>query len=256
MNRLSNIILISLIGITLNAQVPKVKNGPVHDDEPVHFGYSIGLNWMDAYIEPYNQAEIIDLSPGFQVQIVSNFRLGNNLDLRILPGLSFGARRTNLSDGFGRNDSIPLNDNYIMSNIDSINKTLFKTESNYLEFPFLLKFKANRVNNFRPYIIGGANIRYDLTQVKENLFGSNDPEPETLNNDYPNKLIFKSALPYYEVGAGFDFYLVYFKLSLELRYSRSIFDGINRAKTNPFYTSPIEKYQPSVFQFSVHFEGY
>ena len=40
-------------------------------------------------------------------------------------------------------------------------------ESSFLEFPLLLKFKGDRLNNVRPYVIGGLNYRYDLAAKKE-----------------------------------------------------------------------------------------
>ena len=82
------------------AQKPKVKNDPTHDDRPVHFGFSIGLNTMDFNIRQSRLAldtmvltDVISLRPGFQVHAISNFKLGKYFDFRILPGISFGGER-------------------------------------------------------------------------------------------------------------------------------------------------------------------
>ncbi len=41
-----------------------------------------------------------------------------------------------------------------------------RVESSFLEFPLLLKYKGDRLNNVRPYVIGGLNYRYDLAGSK------------------------------------------------------------------------------------------
>ena len=36
----------------------------------------------------------------------------------------------------------------------------------FLNFPFFLNIKGDRLNNVRPYVIGGLNYRYDLAGKK------------------------------------------------------------------------------------------
>ena len=42
-----------------------------------------------------------------------------------------------------------------------------RLQSSFLEFPLLVKLKGDRLNNVRPYVIGGLNYRYDLAGKKE-----------------------------------------------------------------------------------------
>ncbi|MCK7534492.1 MAG: hypothetical protein MZV63_27485 [Marinilabiliales bacterium] len=67
-----------------------------------------------------------------------------------------------------------------------------------------------RLNNSRPYLIGGVNFRYDLAGKKEY---------DDASNVY---MRLKRADLYYEVGAGIDFYLPYFKLTIEAKMSNGL----------------------------------
>ena len=87
-----------------------------------------------------------------------------------------------------------------------------KLESSFLEFPLLLKYKGDRLNNVRPYLIGGLNFRYDLAAKKE------------YDADKPVYMRLKRPDLYYEAGGGLDFYLKFFKFSVELKMSNGIRD--------------------------------
>ncbi|MBN2349948.1 MAG: PorT family protein [Bacteroidales bacterium] len=236
------IVIFSLIVTGLLAQKPKVQNDPAHDDKPIHFGFSLGLNTMDYTIRQSQYAkdhsiyaEIADLQPGFHVHAISNLRLAEYLDLRFLPGISFGDRLLHYVD---ENGDLLFDDG-----------KPYKTESSYLEFPLLLKYKAKRVNNLSPFIISGINTRVDLAAKKE--------------YDARDQLIMIKPLDfYYEIGIGFDFYLVYFKFSTEIKYSaglRNIFSptdfngGLPPNEIAPF-SDAIDKIYSSLVMISFHFE--
>jgi hypothetical protein len=246
------IILISLsASFSVLAQKPKVKNDPTHDDRPVHFGFSIGLNTMDFNIRQSKLAldtlvltDVIKLRPGFQVHAISNIRLGKYFDFRILPGISFGGEREisylNLDGGKAiQSDS------------------LVRIESNFLELPFLIKYKAKRINNFRPFIIGGTNLRFDLAATKKTWGTSKKNNSLVLLNVFDG---------YYEIGFGIDFYLEYFKFAIELKYSVGITDVLKRSMNNKgegtvyppeeyaIYTDVIDRIYSRMFMVSFHFE--
>ena len=42
------------LSASMFAQKAEVQNDPNHDKQAIHFGYSLGLNFMDAYFFPYN----------------------------------------------------------------------------------------------------------------------------------------------------------------------------------------------------------
>ncbi|HEX3008866.1 MAG TPA: porin family protein [Bacteroidales bacterium] len=213
------------------AQKPKVLNYSTHDDKAIHFGFCLGLNSMDFIIQnsfssfqkDSLRADIGKPVPGFHIQIVSNYRLGEYFDLRFLPGISFGQRDIN----FFKNNVL-VNEKH-------------KLESNYLEFPILLKYKAKRLNNVRPYIVTGPNLRVDLAK--------------TFSEDDEIYMDLKRFDIYHEVGVGMDFYLPYFKLGVEIKYSYGFFNMLERRNTtHPEYQNAIDKLNSSIFLFSLHFE--
>jgi hypothetical protein len=241
-------ILLTLLTVSVHAQMPKVKHDPTHDDKPIHFGFSLGLNFMNYAVYQSEQAQngqyyagIKDLKPGINIQAIANLRLAKNWDLRALPGISFGERQLHfVKIGTPGADGSP----------DSVmyDGKPYRIESSFIEMPFSLKYKAKRMNNFRPYFLGGVNFRYDLAVKKE--------------YDYKEQLIMLKPLDMYvEFGTGFDFYLTYFKFAIELKYSvgmSNVFSNTNRAGNPPkehgIYTDMLDQLKSHIFTISFHFE--
>ena len=229
------IILFSILllsNLILSGQKQKPKNESWYDEKPIHFGFSLGFNAMDFDITPsqkYYQTdslypEVSILNPGINIQIVTDLRPANHLDIRFLPGVSFGQRVIR----FYKNRKL-VNDQQ-------------RLESSFLEFPLLLKYKGDRLNNVRPYVIGGLNYRYDLAGKKE------------FDASKPIYIRIKRPDLYYELGAGLDFYLTYFKLSVEIKMS----NGIGNVKVNeaapghPEYANAIEKIKSQIWILAFH----
>jgi hypothetical protein len=231
---------IILIGILLlfhlnsSAQKQKPKNDSWYDDKLLHFGFSLGYNLMDFNITPSQTyletdslyPEVSLLNPGINIQIITNLRAGRYFDIRFLPGVSFGQR----------------NIRFYKNKVTYDEKQ--RLESSFLEFPFLLKYKGDRLNNVRPYIIGGLNYRYDLAGKKE------------FDDEKPVYLRLKRSDIYYEFGAGLDFYLTYFKLSIELKMSNGLRDVLAResAPGHPQYYNAIDKMKSQIWVLAFHFE--
>ncbi len=228
------LLMFLLIHINVCGQKQRPKNKSWYDDQLFHFGFSLGFNTMDYNITPsqkYLRAdslypEVSKLNPGINIQIVTDFRPAKNIDIRFLPGVSFGQR------------VIRYYKNGVLVNDQQ------KLESSYLEFPLLLKFKGDRLNNVRPYIITGLNYRYDLAGKKE----FDDTKPVYIRIKRPDL--------YYEMGAGLDFYLPYFKLSVELKMSNGIRDILVKeaAPGHPEYYNAIEKIKSQIWILAFHFE--
>ncbi len=229
MKRIIQVSLLLFLPILVSAQIKKPWNDPGYDDKLLHFGFSVGVNTMDLGLKRTMTAEsggdilIPDVSlinPGFQVQIVTNLKLSEDLDLRFLPGISFGSRE--------------------ISFYNSVDKSLVgnvSIESSYLDFPLDLKYRAKRLNNYRPYILGGFNYRYDMAARKQ------------------DELRFNPGDIYYEMGVGIDFYLPYFKLSTEMKVGVGLLDMLVRdSQSNQQYLASLEKINAYVVGFSFHFE--
>jgi hypothetical protein len=218
----------------LNGQKQKPKNESWYDEKLLHFGFSLGFNTMDLKITPTKAftdstslyPELSILNPGINIQIVTDLRPSKYLDLRFLPGVSFGQRTIMY---------------YKNQTPDPIPQVI---ESSFLEFPLLLKFKGDRLNNVRPYVIGGLNYRYDLAAKKEY-----DPDKQVY-------VRFKRPDFYYEVGGGLDFYLTYFKLSIEVKMSNGIGNVLIQepAPGYPQYVSAIDKIKSQIWVLAFHFE--
>jgi hypothetical protein len=218
----------------LFGQKQKPKNESWYDEKVLHFGFSLGFNSMDFNITPSQKnyqadslyPEVSVLNPGINIQIVTDLRPSNHLDIRFLPGVSFGQR------------VIRFYKNKVLVNDQQ------KLESSFLEFPLLLKYKGDRMNNVRPYVIGGLNYRYDLAGKKE----FDEAKPVYIRIKRPDL--------YYEMGAGIDFYLTYFKLSVELKMSTGIGNVLVKeaAPGHPEYYNAIDKLKSQMWILAFHFE--
>ncbi len=232
-------LLICLVSIQLvNGQVDskkKVPNLPVMDQKKLHFGFIIGFNTMNFNVQNSGMrteengqnaryAQVLNLTPGLNLGIVSSLKLSKYFNLRVLPGISFGQRNLSYIDEYGVIDDDKL-----------------EIKSTFLELPVLIKYSGLRINNFKPYLVGGFNTRYDLAKSKQ------------------DGLLLNSLDYYLEVGAGFDFYMTYFRLSTELKVSLGLrdvlnHDGVGEIEYAP-YTQAIDKLTSRIFVLSFSFEG-
>jgi hypothetical protein len=235
-------ILIAFIFISfcseLTGQKQKPKNESWYDEKLLHFGFSIGFNTMDFNITPspycliadsldsYPYPEVAILKPGINIQIVTNLRPARYFDIRFLPGVSFGQR------------IVRYYKDTVLYNGDQ------RLESSFLEFPLLLKYKGDRLNNVRPYVISGFNFRYDLAAKKE------------FDEDREVYIRIKKPDLYFEAGAGLDFYLKYFKLSVELKMSSGMRNVLvdDRYGGHEEYWNSIEKMRSRIWIIAFHFE--
>jgi len=227
-------LVLILIPSIVYGQKQKPKNVSWYDDKTLHFGFSIGFNTMDFNITPSQTNYKADslypsvavLNPGINIQVVTDLRPTSFFDIRFLPGVSFGQRNIR----FYKN-KVLVNDKQ-------------RLESSFLEFPLLIKLKGARLNNVRPYLIGGLNYRYDLAGKKE------------YDEAKPVYLRLRRGDLYYEFGPGLDFYLPYFKLSIELKVSTGIRDVLvhDPANLHPEYSKAIEKMRSQIWIIAFHFE--
>lgn len=217
-----------------NSRIPNLRS---FDERPLHFGFLIGINTMDFRVFNTGKAideqgnlkygDVLTLTPGLNIGIVSSYKLANNLNLRFLPGISFGQRNLTYItyDKAG---------NFIER------EEPIKIKSTFLEFPLLLKYNAFRMHNAKPYLVGGFNARYDLAKNKQ------------------DKLLLTSMDGYLEFGAGFDFYLTYFRLSVEAKASIGLANVLNPEGTgepgDDVYTNALDKLQSRIFCLTFYFE--
>ena len=209
------------------------QNLPKYDQQSVHFGFNLGINSSKFVIDRVGDLKIrdtiysVESEPvsGINLGILSNLRIGDYFDLRFIPTLSFCQR--NLNYHFIYNDT-------------SEAFTPKKIESTYLEFPFDLKFKSQRINNYRVYVLAGWKYQIDMVSQAK-VKNTNKDVIKLRRNDYG-----------YEIGLGFDFYLTYFKFSPEIKMYNGLANLI--VPENTPYSSPINALYAKTFVISFFFE--
>ena len=223
------------------AQDTKPPNIPKYDYDPLHFGFTLGINTMDFIIRHADNFQSLDTvlsvnnerKIGFNIAMVSNFRLGRYFDVRFLPGLAFGQRNL-----VYRRDSANIFNGAVD---ESRNPThIMKIESTFLQFPLHIKYKAKRVNNYRPYVIAGVNYCFDL-EAQKKIKEEERPKIRLKRNDI-----------YCELGFGIDYYFPFFKLSSELKLSVGLLDVIKPDKRE--YTAAIDRLNSKMISILFHFE--
>ena len=126
-----------------------------------------------------------------------------------------------------------------------------------MDFPLDIKYRARRLNNYRPYILGGINFRYDLATNKMSS------DTSSLNNE-KKELMFNPGDIYFEIGVGIDYYLPYFKFATELKLGIGMTDIIRRKEFiynqklnfvgNENYLASIQRMNAIIVSLSFHFE--
>jgi len=244
MKRFPAVLLSLLVSAALFAQEERPRNLPAFDYKVIHFGFTVGFNTMDlGLVRNYDAENFIyaDLShplPGFQVSIVSDLRLNDHWNLRFLPGISFGSRELD----YYEYDAITgqMGERVALANADNP----VALGPSFLDFPLHLKYRSERVNNYRPYLVGGINFRYDMSAKRQF---------DVESNEYVK---FKPADFYLEFGFGVDTYLRYFKFAPELKLAVGLRNIIADDTRDPYpqFVSSIEKATSYIVMLNFHFE--
>ncbi|MFM7015827.1 MAG: porin family protein [Bacteroidota bacterium] len=217
---------------TVRAQRIIVKNQEKYDKQWIHFGFLLGTNKTNFKVsrtENFLKNDSVlflsaDGQTGFDLGIISNLRIAENFDLRFTPMLAFSQRDIN----------------YRMTlKVAGSTTVTKKIESTFIQFPLLLKFKSNRVNNYRFYVLGGAKYMIDLVSQA------------AVEND--QQLVKLKKYDYgYEIGLGMDLYLPLFKFAPEIK----MYQGIPNilGNDNAVYTTSLNGLKSRIWSVSFTFE--
>jgi len=226
------IIVFLLMGLNSLAQRnKKSQNLSRYDFQKIHFGFTLGINELNFNVKKNSNTITNDSlknlysksQKGFNLGIVSNLRIGKYTDLRFVPALIFGERQLEYSFS----DSLNTNE-------------VKKIESTLIDFPIYIKYKSERYNNFRAFVIGG--IKYSLDIASQSDI---DDEGQKLVKLKKNDLMG-------EVGFGLDFYLEYFKFSPQIKLSYGL---INLLKSeDSVYSNSINRLSTNGWMLSFTFE--
>lgn len=252
MKRTFTTILFIILVLNVFAQKQKVNYLTTFDEKRIHFGFTLGYNVLDFNVANYNpigenpdfeevnwpndpkqinstdyiQSDLATLVPGFTVGIVSSLTLTKDLDLRFLPGMSFGERKLTYN--------IPV---YDINAYEPLR--FFSIKSTFIDFPLLIKYKARRINNDRPFVIFGSAFRQDISKTaKDDLVG------------------LKSGGFYAEVGGGWDHYFPFFRFSVEAKFSFGLNNQLGSLPQQQrlYYSQSIKSLRSNIFTLSFHFE--
>jgi len=235
---LSVILLIGLMmtGGRTSAQLRDYLNLPDHDSKRYYLG--IGFLYDNSHLQvnahPTFLASdsVLYVNPvnsgGFGVSGMFTFHLANHLEFRFaFPEFIFSS------------NSLSYHVNYPPDGEEKI--TTKQIQSLLLGFPAQVKFLSDRIGNFRVYMMGGINYRYDLAS------NSSARKAENL-------VKLSSSDLSVEAGIGFQIYMPVFILSPELKFSQGI-KNVHSRDPNLQYSNVIDKIKTRQIIFSIIFEG-
>lgn len=179
------------------------------DQKRLSWGFFLGLNSYDfklTYEEDMKDI-LVDTNVGFSVGLISDMRINNNLNLRFEPGLYITRRLLQYDPQYF--DGLDYNDSDLTR----------EDKSTYIHFPLLLKVSTNRINNFKPFIVGGLSTALNLAS------NENNPDDNSVGQFRTKKGVY-----FYELGFGIDFYLQWFKFTPSIRGVFAINDELVRDK--------------------------
>lgn len=206
-----------------------------------HFGFVLSLTALDYRMTSsqnsinnntfnnfsFGHTDVSALTPAFGVSALMDIRLTQLLSFRLQIGPTFGSRDITF---WGTEDSAKM-------------KTM-RLESVLIEMPLLLKYKAMRTSDVRPYILTGLTPYVDVSAFR---------------NFNEEKGIFLGLNPFdiaFNIGIGCDFYLEYFKFAIEAKYTTGFFNNISHKSLAGYekYPAAINKAIAHSFVLSFLFE--
>lgn len=210
MKKIFFVLLLLFIAHSASAQLfskERIKNIENFDKDRYSWGYYLGINSLDFNFD-YNQnlKDIqVEKTTGFNVGLIGNLRINNHFDLRFEPGLYITKR------------ILRYNPNYFAGQSYNEGDLEREVRSTYIHLPLLLKISTKRLNNFKPFIVGGFSTALNLS--------SNQDNP---NDNSVGEFRVKKGNLYYELGIGVDFYLYWFKFTPSIRGVFSLNDELIR----------------------------
>ncbi len=247
--------------IAISQTYKKPPNLPAYDFEKWHFGFTIGPEFQNLRISNssdniisqvpleeiptnadgdniYYYSETTGITTGFNVGIITSYKLGEYFNLRMIPSLSLGHKIIE-SRKYYTSENKPFK-NKLTADIDPLFISN-KIKSTYISCPILIKYKAARIQDMRPYLLAGVNLKYDLSTDKE------------------LDITLKKMDVSLELGLGADFYLQSFRFGMEIRFGLGLMNILETGypeekENNPYLTSTIDKLKAKTFTIAFNFE--
>jgi hypothetical protein len=204
-------------------------NLPFSDARWLHYGFSIGLHsssfqmkYSDKFVTP-EMDSVHSIMPanafGFSLGFITDFRIVDQFNVRILPKVSFY--------------EFPVDYNYTDGTVDEQ-----LIEATFIEIPILIKYKSERHKNFRVYFVGGVAPGFEVSGKKRKEQSDN----RLLTSDFNVNV---------EMGFGIDMYYPLFKFSPEIRFSKGLLNLLKEDKYG--YSDGIESLKMNVITLYLQF---
>jgi Outer membrane protein beta-barrel domain len=227
---------ILLVGCSAIASAQKIRTIFLedHDAKPYYFGITLGGNLARFHVDNHPRflehdsvlvAEPLN-SGGFSLGLLVTGRLSDRFEARFNPQLMFTERNLFYKlkyPDFGQTDIIK------------------KVESVIVNFPLQLKFRSDRIGNFRVYMLGGVKADIDLASNAS----ARKAEDLVKIKKYDYGV---------EAGVGFNFYFESFILSPEIKISNGQ-GNIHSRDASLKYSNVFDRIQSRMIVFSIHIEG-
>ncbi|MCB9318923.1 MAG: PorT family protein [Lewinellaceae bacterium] len=196
-----------------------------------YFGLSFGINNSNYQIDRGRRFignEVIKTvesigGPGFTVGVITNMKVGDYFDLRVIPSFAFIERNIRYSgSALLTNDTTSI-------------------ESSFFEIPFQIRYKSKPYKDVKLYLVGGLKYGYDISS-KSRTKRLTD-EIRLSPHDFS-----------VEAGAGFQIFLPYVIFSPEVKFTQGIGNVMIYRNELP-KSNVLEKIFSRMFTISFHFEG-
>lgn len=169
-----------------------------YDDKEIHYGFffaapvtRFSVKYSPAFVTKDSAYRIYSPNkPAFRVGFVINALLNDRFDARFTPSVSLFSREVHYDypGGATRTET---------------------RESTWLDFPLLLKYKSERRNNSRMYLLAGGAFSIETNVRRNEAAGGSRLSTGTMD----------FAVEY---GIGFEQFFEFFKFAPELRFSHGL----------------------------------
>jgi hypothetical protein len=224
-----------LLFLAVSVQAQRPLNLENHDNKPYYFGITLSTSSGRLNTDLHSRFLMQDTimvaeplsSPGFALGLLATTRLSNRFEGRFNPQLLFTDRSIAYKLRYAERD---LGANVVQ-----------KVESVIVTLPVQLKFRSDRIGNFRVYMLGGGKLDYDLASNAQARKAEDIIKLQKV--DYG-----------VEAGVGFNFYFQSFIFSPEIKISSGL-NNIHARDANLNYSSVLDRIQSRMIVFSIHLEG-
>lgn len=208
------------------------------DRHLLHYGIQVGYTQSkfdlhyseDEGLRQTLQGTTSYYAPGFHIAVIGDMRVGNWINLRMLPGVTLITRT--MSYSWEQNYSATHRFLERSRNVESV----------YGDIPIELKFRSVRYGDFRPYITAGASYGFDFASLRKNRNETN----QSIIRLQPSDLR-------YTMGVGFDVFLRYVKFAIEMKMSFGLLDL--KVEDPDIYIRAFDELHSRTFMLSFTFEG-